>query len=386
MDELLYSASDQRLRQEVREFTRREVTPVALKADALAEAPEAVYRKFFETGLLHGYIPSSLGGRDHTAVATTVVSEELAFGCLAIASALVVPILPVSMVLSGGTPAQKERWLRPLSERFSLPAIACTEAGAGSDLRATRTVAVREGNHYRITGEKAFVSNLPYADSVVVLARTDGIPRPGSRRSLSAFIVPRDAAGLEIGPRWRTVGLRSLAVCSLSLKGVGVPEDQRIGEEGDGLSLLNNALDISRTMMGSYAVGASRRVIDELFRHARERSKRGDKLLHSQDYRFRLVALEEDVATGRALTWLAARKHDAGLKSTKESSLAKLHGGKICSRVSHEAALMLAGTHSTAAAVVEKFRREAPAISIIEGPEPIQKEIIFAEMLRRGSY
>ena len=386
MDRVLYSESDSRLRAQVAEFTRREIAPVAVAFDARAEVPEAVYRAFFDLGLLHGYIPEAYGGRSHTAVTTTVVAEELAFGCLAMAAALMVAILPISIVLRGGCECQRETWLRPLTRTFSLPAIACTEADAGSDLRSTATRAVRVGKEFHISGQKTYVSNLPYAGFVVVIARTESGERTGSGRSLSAFVVPRDAPGMEIGPRWNTAGLRSMAVCSLTLKDVVVPETSLLGEEGDGLSLLNAGLDISRIMMASYAVGAARRVIGELLELGRSRGPGGERLSHKQDFRFRLVDMEEQVATARLLAWLAATSHDAGLKSTREASLAKLHSGRMCSRIGSEALALTEGLPFAGRATIEKFYREAPAIRIIEGSEPIQREIIFAEMLRRGLY
>lgn len=386
MDEVIFSESQTRLRREVGEFVRREIIPVAAECDARDEVPERVYEAFFETGLLHGYIPEAYGGRGHGAVDTVVLAEELSYGCLSIASALVVAILPISILLRGGTEEQKRRWLAPLAKAFSLPAIACTEGDAGSELRATQTRAVRLGDQFRISGEKAFVSNLPYAGFVVVIARTEPGTGLGSPRALSAFVVPADAPGVEAGPRWKTVGLRSLAVCSLRLNDVIVAEDCLVGREGEGLSLLNDALDLSRTMMAAYGVGAGRRAVEELFRYGTKRDDSGRKPIREQGYRFKLVDMEESIATARLLTWLAASKHDAGLKCTKEASLAKLHSGRVCGQIAGEAWAMTGGVGFPEGSVVEKFYREAPAIRLIEGPEAIQSEIVFAEMLRRGLY
>ncbi len=386
MSNSLFAEAEIGLRERVRDFTRREITPVADVFDSSGEAPEQVYRAFFETGLLHGHIPRGYGGRGHSATATTVVAEELAFGCLAVASALVVGILPISILVRGGSEAQKERLLRPLSRWFSLPAIACTESQAGSDLRATRTRAVRSGNEYHLTGRKAYVSNLPFADFVIVIARTEPGERLGSGRSLSAFAVPRDSPGFVPGPRWRTVGLRSLAVYSLSLDDVVVPETLRIGDEGDGLSLLNGALDLSRVMMASYGVGAARRVINELFQHGRARGADGTKPSRGQAYRFALVEMEAEVSAARALVAIAAARYDAGLPYTKEASIAKLLSGRVSRRIAEGAGVLLGGRQFAGRAAIEKFHREVPALCIIEGAEPIQSEIVYSEMLRRGLY
>jgi acyl-CoA dehydrogenase len=378
------TAAECRVREAVRDFTRRKVSPVAAAFDSSGDAPEEIYRAFFETGLLHGYIPCGYGGQGHTATTTTLVAEELAFGCLAVASALVVAILPISIVLAGGSEQQKEALLRPLSKRFSLPAIACTESRAGNDLRAIATRALHSGSQHCITGEKAYVSNLPFADFVVVIARTELGGKTGSGRALSAFAVPRDSVGFVPGPRWQTLGLRSLAVCSLSLNEVAVSEECRIGPEGAGLTLLNDALDLSRVMMASYAVGASRRVVSELLQLGRTRKKNGTKLSREQSYRFALVDMEADISAARALAWIAATRHDAGLPYTREASIAKLQGGRLSRRVAERATWLLDWEGMSSCASIEKFRREVPALCIIEGAEPIQSEIVYAEILRNG--
>jgi acyl-CoA dehydrogenase len=386
MDSILYSGTEQRLRNAVRSFVTRRVTPVASSYDASGCVPDVVYRSFFHQGWLHGYVPKAQGGLGHSLVETTVVAEELAFGCCAIAAALVTPILPISMILHAGTSAQKERFLGPLSQRFSLPALACTETETGSDLRSTRTIARRQGDVYVIAGEKAYVSNLPFADFVVVLARTEPGEGQGSTRALTAFILPRETAGIVIGERLRTSGLRSMAVCPLMLEDVTVPEDLRLGAEGDGLKLLNAGLNLSRTTMASFGVGGCRRTVAEVLEYARRRQLFGGKLLRQQDYRFRLVAMEEAIATAKLLTWLAACKYDAGQGNTREASMAKMHSGRVSREISAEAHGMFGGRGYLSGSAVEKFYREAPAIGLIEGPEPIQSEIIFSEMLRHGLY
>jgi alkylation response protein AidB-like acyl-CoA dehydrogenase len=386
LDETLYSESDRRLRDEVRGFVAREVIPVASEFDARREPPVKVYDAFFRAGLLHAYLPAEYGGRGDGLVTTSVLAEELAFGCCSVAAALVTPILPVSMALSAGTPEAKERFLGPLRASFSLPALACTEVEAGSDLRSIRTRAVRDGSDYVLDGNKDYVSNLPFAAWAVVLARTEAGDSQGSNRALSAFVVPTDAPGFVAGERLKTGGLRSMAVFPASLQGVRVSESMRLGEEGDGLALLNAGLNLSRTMMASFGVGGCRRVLAELFTYARRRDIFGGKLLRHQDYRFRLVGMEESIATARLLTWLAASKNDAGLPATRETSLAKMHSGAVSRSIASEAIGMMGGAGFVEGSVVEKFAREAPAIGLIEGPEPIQAEIVFSEMLRRGLY
>jgi alkylation response protein AidB-like acyl-CoA dehydrogenase len=251
-------------------------------------------------------------------------------------------------------------------------------------LRATETSAIRCDGTYRLTGEKAYVSNLPFANFVIVIARTEPGERKGSGRSLSAFAVPSDSQGFRPGPRRDTLGLRSLAVGSLSLHDVVVPESLVIGDEGAGLSLLNSALDLSRVMMASYGVGASRRVVSDLLQRGRHARPDGTKPSRQQSYRLMLADMHAEVSAARALAWVAATRHDARLPYTTEASVAKLYAGRMSRRISERAGGLLEADEVDGLAAVDKFRREVPALAIIEGSEPIQSEIVYAELLRRG--
>src|SRR5262245_35483378 len=386
MEQVVYSADQRALRDSVRRFVQQHVAPVAHHFDSCGETPEVVYRAFFDAGLLHGHIPAQYGGRGHGAVTSAMVAEELAYGCTAIAAGLMVPILPITLLLLGGSARQLSTFVRPLTARFSLPALACTEAEAGSDLRSIRTRATRDADGYVLSGHKSYVTNLPYAEFVVVIARTEPGDGRGSQRALSAFVVPMSTPGIEMGHRWHTSGLRSLAVWSCHLRQVHVGEELLVGKEGEGLALLNAALDLSRTMIASLGAGACRRVLHELLRYAREHELFGARLLGQQDYRFKLVAIEEAIATTRLLVWLAGARHDAGLRFTKEASLAKLHAGRTSREVASEASAMMGGAGFVEDSVVAKFHREASAVGLVEGPEPVQREIVFFEMLRRGPY
>ncbi len=276
--------------------------------------------------------------------------------------------------------------MRPLATTFSLAALACTEIEAGSDLRSIQTRAVRNGSNYIISGKKTYSSNLPYSDFVIVIARTEPGEGQGSPKALSAFVVPTSAPGFVIGERWKTLGLRSQAVCPCELHDVVVSEEFLLSDEGDGLNLLNAGLDLSRIMMASLGVGGARRLLNVTSHYARKRELFGIKLVKFQDYRFKLVKMEEGIATGKLLVWVAASEYDAGLKCTKEASLAKLHCGKLVQEVASAACVMMGGTGFLEGSIVEKIYREAPILTLIEGSEPIQSEIVYSEMLRRGLY
>ena len=157
-------------------------------------------------------------------------------------------------------------------------------------------------------------------------------------------------------------------------------------DEGRGIWLMNEALPQSRTGIGAIAVGIARRARDEVLAFSSRRHLYGDKLYKLQDYRFRIAEMEKDIAAARALTYLSALKYDQGLSNNKEASIAKLSAGQVVMRVTEAASTMLGGIGYTHESVVEKLFRDARHVAIVEGTDPTHKELIFADLIRKGGY
>ena len=277
----------------------------------------------------------------------------------------------------------RDKLMNALEAGHVVTSFAASERAAGSDFTATAVSADRQDDgSYVLNGRKEYSTNIRYADQVIVVARTSAEVMGGQ----SWFLVPMDAAGVSVGERWDTLGLRALDVSPLELKDVVVPEEYRIGEEGRGLHMFNEHLAKSRTGIAAMAVGIARRARDVVMQHGLHRRVYGDKLTKMQDYRFRIVEMEKEIAAARALVALSAQKSDAGLDHAKEASLAKLYAGEMVMRVTAEAVLMLGSMGYTGQTVVDKLMVDARHVAIVEGPEPIHKEIVFATMLRRGGY
>jgi alkylation response protein AidB-like acyl-CoA dehydrogenase len=309
-------------------------------------------------------------------------TEELAYACAACASYLMLPVFFNRFLLRYGSPTLADQVRVEVTRGHVVTAFAASERRAGSDLGALEVGAARTSDGYRLNGRKEYSTNARLASRIIVVAK--GPRGGGSADGLTWLAVPAEAGGVHLGRRWETFGLRALDVSPVEFTDVEVPTSSRLGEEGAGLSLLNRNLAQSRTGIAALAVGVARRARDLVFDFAKQRRIYGDRLLKMQAYRFKLVDIELDIAAARSLVFASADKFDAGIDHGKEASMAKLYAGQMVIRVTTAAMTMLGSVGYTGQSLVEKLLRDGGHVPIVEGPEPIHREIIFAEMLRRG--
>lgn len=373
------------LRTAVRRFTRDAISPIALECDERRTSPLPVYRAFHEEGFAARFLPVAAGGAGPYLADACLVAEELAYGCPAIASLIMLPVFLNRLALRYLQGSDRAAFRDHLLANPVVTSFAATERDAGSDLLGVETIARRDGSGYVLDGRKEYSSNLGQAAYVIVVART-GPPGGRSTDGLSWFLVPTDTPGVTIGERWKTLGLRAMDLSPLELRDVVVPDDHRLGPEGRGLPMMLESLSQSRTGIAAMAVGIARRARDEVLAYGSQRRLYGDKLLKLQDYRFRLAEMEMDIAAARALVDASAQRYDRGLDHGKEASIAKLYAGKMVMRVTEAASVMLGSIGYTGQSLVEKLFRDARHTAIVEGAEPIHKELIFASVLRRGGY
>lgn len=373
------------MRAAVRAFTEREIVPVAEEYDRRGESPLHICHKFYAEGWMSRFLPDESGDSRPFLVDGSIVTEELAYGCAGVASIIMLPIFFNRVALFHLSGEVRAEFRQRLAEKPFITSFAASEHEAGSDLLTIQTKARRNKRGYVINGRKAFSGNVRLASYVIVVART-GPEETKSTDAFSWFLVPMDKPGVVIREAWDTLGLRAMDLSPIDFEDVEIPESYRLGEEGQGLRMMAEHLNPSRTGIAAMAVGIARRARDEVLKYGRTRKLYGDKLYKLQDYRFHIVEMEKDIAAARALVWLSGLKHDQGLDHSKEASIAKLFTGQMVMRVTGAASMMMGSLGYTRAAIVEKLLRDARHVAIVEGPEPVQKEMIFAEMLRRGVY
>lgn len=366
-------------------FAATEISPIALEHDQRGTTPLHVYRAFWEQGLAAPFVPEPGQPPAPYLADACLVAEELAYADAATASLIMLPVFLHRVVLSNADEPLRSKYLQEVSSSPVVTSFAASEIGAGSDLLAVETAAAAVEGGYVLTGRKDYSSNLRHASYVIVVVRT----RPLSERSndaLTWFLVPTNTPGLKVGERWQTLGLRSMDLSPLILRDVRVPVEHRLGPDGGGLTLMLQSLNQSRTGIAAMAVGIARRARDEVMAYGTKRRLYGDKLVKLQDYRFRIADMEKDIAAARALVSVSAANYDRGLDHAKEASIAKLFAGQMVMRVTEAASTMLGSVGYTGQSLVEKLFRDARHTSIVEGTEPIHKELIFASVLRRGGY
>ena len=369
------------LRDDIREFARTKIIPNSEQCDRERALIPDVARHFHDAGFARPWFDPRATTRP-LMTASALIAEELGYADPAYASYLMLPIFFNRIVLGYLSGPAKDKLLDELDRGHVVTAFAASERAAGSDFGALAVCAEPNDIGYTLNGRKEYSSNLRYASQVIVVART----APGAMGGLSWFLVPMESKGVRVGPRWDTLGMRAIDISPLELTDVQVPLDHRLGEEGRGMLMFNEHLAQSRTGIAAMAVGIARRARDVVLDFGLHRRVYGDKLTKLQDYRFRIAEMEMEIAAARSLVALSAQKSDAGLDHVKEASLAKLYAGQMVMHVTSEAVLMLGSAGYTGQTVAEKLMRDARHVSIVEGPDPIHKEIVFANILRRGAY
>jgi alkylation response protein AidB-like acyl-CoA dehydrogenase len=351
------------------DFAERELRPIAAEWDEREAYPPELLAKAARAGLTSYAVPAEYGGGGADAVTSTLIAEELSWGCAGLASTFQATMFPVRPLLRFGTNAQRERYLPLLArEQGTLAAIAFTEAQAGSDLGAIRAEARRDGDEYVLTGEKVYITNGGVADVTVVFARIDG--------ELTAFLVERDDPGVAAGRVERKVGLRASHTGSLVLDAARVPSDRRVGEEGDGLAVALDFFQASRPQVAAAAVGVARAAFEYAAEYARQREAFGRPILSRQGIGFKLADMGMLVEAARLLVWRAAAAVDRDEDAVLLGSYAKAFAADAAMRITTDAVQVLGGAGIMRDHPVEKWMRDAKVFQIVEGTSEIQRHIV----------
>ncbi|MGE0595400.1 MAG: acyl-CoA dehydrogenase family protein [Hyphomonadaceae bacterium] len=281
-----------------------------------------------------------------------------------------------------GTEAQKRKWLPGIASGEIVTSFALTEPEAGSDSAAVRTRAALDGDHYVLNGGKRFITNANKASLFTVMARTDPDAKGGA--GVSAFLVPRDLAGVSVGKSEKKMGQQGAHIHDVNFDNVRVPAENRLGEEGQGFRIAMQVLDRGRLHISSVCVGVAERLIEESVRYAGERKQFGQAIASFQMIQAMLADSRAEANAGRAMVLEAARKRDAGGDVTLDAAAAKLFCSEMVGRVADRAVQIFGGSGYVADYGVERFYRDVRIFRLYEGTSEIQRLIIAREMMKRG--
>jgi len=363
-----------------RTFAREEIRPRARDVDeADVETPWDLWRKAAKVGITGFMLPEEYGGGGFTDVfSQCLVQEELCVGDLGIGNLLCSNGFFADPVLALGSERQRREWLTPLTGPDTpMTALATTEPGAGSDAASIVTTAHRTGDGYRLNGQKAWISNAGEAEQYVVFAKTDPTRRS---RGVSAFLLRKDTEGVSFGEPMRKMGQRAIVCREVFLQDAHVPEEQRLGAEGEGFHGLMRTFDISRTVLGAAATGVARAAYEYARDYARERQQFGKPIIEHQAVAFRLADMRTRVEQARLMTWRAAKRLDAGLDATAEAAMAKLTASETAAYCTWAAVQTLGGWGYSREFPVEQWMRDAKLEEIEEGTSDIMRLLIARSM------
>lgn len=367
----------------VRRIASEELAPRASQAEADEAFPRDVFTLLGRAGLLGLPYPEEFGGSGLPFEIYIQVLEEIGAVWASVGVGVSVHALSCFGLATRGTPVQQKRWLPDMLGGELLGAYSLSEAHAGSDPAAIRTTARHDGDHYVLNGTKAWVTHGGRADFYKIMARTSGQPGDGS--GISCFLVPAETPGLHADTPERKMGLTGSTTASLLLQDVRVPEERRLGAEGDGLKIALAGLDAGRLGIAAVATGLAQGALDAALAYAQERTTFGRRIIDHQGLGFLLADMEAAVVTARATAHHAARLKDAGLPFGREASIAKLIATDNAMKVTTDAVQVLAGAGYTKDFPVERFMREAKVMQIFEGTNQIQRLVISRHLDRDNS-
>ncbi|MEL7481597.1 MAG: acyl-CoA dehydrogenase family protein, partial [Pseudomonadota bacterium] len=259
---------------------------------------------------------------------------------------------------------------------------ALTEPEAGSDAGSVRTKALRDGDHYVLTGNKRYITNANKAHLFTVMARTD--PDTPGAKGVSAFIVPRDLDGVSVGPPEKKMGQQGAHICDVNFDEVRVPAENRVGEEGQGFRVAMSVLDKGRLHISAVCTGMAERLISEMVHYALERKQFGKPIAEHQLVQALMADSQAETYAARCMILDAARRRDAGEQITILASSAKMFASEMVGRVADRAVQVFGGAGYVADYGIERFYRDARIFRLYEGTTQIQQIIIARELAKQA--
>lgn len=366
------------IRDLAREFAARELAPGAAERDRTGTYPQELIDRMGVLGFFGLPIPEEEGGAGADYVSYAILVEEIARVC---ASTALMIAAHTSLCCGSlhlfGTPAQKERWLRPAARGEMLLAFGLTEPWAGSDAAAVRTTARLEDGEWVLNGNKIFITSGARAGAAIVAAVTD----PGAgRRRISTIIVPRGAPGFRVASVFDKLGMRASDTAELVFEECRVPADHLLGERGRGLSQFLNVLDGGRIAIGALSVGLAQACYDAASRYALERYQFGRPIAAFQAVSFRLADMATRIELARWAVYRAAWMRDRGLPHTREAAMAKLFASETAMEAARDAVQIHGGYGYTREYPVERYFRDAKLLEIGEGTSEVLRMVIARQL------
>jgi alkylation response protein AidB-like acyl-CoA dehydrogenase len=368
------------LRKTVREFAQREILPHVMEWDEASEFPLAVVKELGKLGLMGIVYPAEYGGAGMGYVEYVTAIEELSRvdGSVGIIVAAHTSLCSNHIYLAGNE-EQKRKYIPRLATGEHIGAWGLTEPGSGSDAGGARCSAARKRDSWVINGTKTFCTNGHYADVVVVIAVTD---KTAHTHGLSAFVVEKGTKGFRAGKKENKLGLRASDTAELIFEDCVVPAANLLGKEGDGFIDAMRVLDGGRVSIAALSLGMAQGAYEAALKYSKQRKQFGKAISEFQAIQWKLADMATEIDAARLLTLRAAAMKDAGMKTTLESSMAKLFASEVAVRCANEGVQIHGGYGFIKDYPAEKFYRDVKLCTIGEGTSEIQRLVIARQLLK----
>jgi alkylation response protein AidB-like acyl-CoA dehydrogenase len=371
------------LRAGVRKLVAQEVAPHAAEADERAQFPQAGYDALLAAGFHAPHIPTTYGGAGADALATCIVIEEIARGCVATSLIPAVNKLGTLPLLLAANDALKHRYLTPVARGEAMFAYGLSEREAGSDTASMRTRAVRDADGWVLRGQKSWITNAGVADYYTVMAVTDS---SAGSRGISAFVVEKTDPGFTFGALERKLGIKGSPTRELIFDDVPVPAHRLVGEEGQGLRIALRTLDHTRITIGAQAIGIAQGALDAALAYVKERSQFGRRVAEFQGIQFMIADMAMRLEAARQLVYLAAAKSERNEADLGYfGAAAKCVASDAAMAITTDAVQLLGGYGYTMDFPLERMMRDAKITQIYEGTNQIQRIVIARHLLKRAT-
>jgi len=370
---VILAPEQEMIRDSVRAFAREQLVPNAAQWDREATFPAIALQGLAQLGLFGIAVPEEWGGAGLNYLAVALAMEEIAAGDGATSTIIAVNNLVAGILNGFGSPAQKERYLKPLASGKSLGCFCLTEPHVGSDAAAIRTSARRDAGGWVLNGTKQFITSGKTADVAVVFARSDG---SAGKKGISAFVLRTTSPGYTVTRIEEKMGQHASDTAQITLEDCRVPADALLGQEGEGYRIALSNLEGGRIAIAAQAVGLARAAYEAALKYARERITFGKPIIEHQATNFRLADMATGIEVARQMVWHAAVLRDARRPALKEASMAKLFASEMAEKVCSDAIQIHGGYGYVTDFPVERIYRDARVAQIYEGASDIQRLLI----------
>jgi alkylation response protein AidB-like acyl-CoA dehydrogenase len=377
------NTEEQAIVEVVREFVDHEVRPVVRDMEHANTYPEKLIDQMKELGIYGLAVPEPWGEVAVSMPCYALVTAELARGWMSLAGAMGGHTVVAKLLVAFGTKEQQDRYLPKMATGEIRATMALTEPGGGSDLQAMTTVARRDGDGYLVNGAKTWISNARRSQLIALLCKTDPAAEP-KHKGVSILLVEH-GPGLTVSKDLPKLGYKGVESCELVFDGYRAPADAVLGGvEGRGFAQMMKGLETGRIQVASRALGVAQAAFDDALRYAQERESFGKPIWQHQSIGNYLADMATKITAARQLILHAAQRFDAGERSDMEAGMAKLFASEVAMEVALNAVRIHGGYGYSTEYDVERYFRDAPLMIVGEGTNEIQRNVIAAQLVKRG--